>query len=180
MQLHPFFIDSPQKVPKKFPKSPTFFIRFRSLYFCGMVRLMSATNGKEPTGKRIYWLRFAPSNLNIQKMNINELLSSGANVAITITPTDLKEFALYLIDETLSARHQDSKPETYLTPDEVASKLNVSKNTLWRWNRCDYLNPVRIGRKTLYKASDIASLLSDQQGTNKPVTGRVTGKSGGN
>lgn len=91
-------------------------------------------------------------------MNINELLTSGANVAITIAPAELKEFALFLIDE-LSSKNRDSEPEIYMTPNEVADKLSVSKNTLWRWERMGYLVPVKVGRKSLYKRSEIDSLL---------------------
>lgn len=112
------------------------------------------------------------------KMNINELLSSGANVAITITPTDLKEFAMYLIDETLSAKEQVPEPERYLTPDETAKMLEVSKNTLWRWDKESYLSPVKIGRKSRYKLSDVNTLLVGQPQRQKPATGLVTGKFG--
>lgn len=91
-------------------------------------------------------------------MNIKDLLSEGANVAIIVTPTDLKEFALLLIEETLSYR-KDPEPDTYLTPDEVASELGVSKNTLWRWDKIGYLSPVRVGRKPLYRRSDIDCIL---------------------
>ena len=111
-------------------------------------------------------------------MNLKDLLSVGANVAITITPTDLKEFALYLIDEYQAARNQETKPETYLTPDDVASELGVSTNTLWRWQRIGYLMPVKVGRKSLYKRSEVDSLLSNQPTQKTPVTGRVTGKNG--
>ncbi len=104
-------------------------------------------------------------------MNINELLSCGANVAITVTPTDLKEFALCLIDEALSARNQEPQSETYLTPDEVMKELSVSPVTLWRWGRIGYLVPVKLGRKSRYKRSDVDSLLSNQRTQNKPVTG---------
>lgn len=114
----------------------------------------------------------------IQKMNINELLSSGANVAITITPTDLKEFAMYLIDETLAAKNQVAEPETYLTPDKVSSELGVSTNTLWRWQRTGYLVPVKVGRKSLYKRSEVDALLCNQPKQKTPVTGSVTGKNG--
>ncbi len=108
-------------------------------------------------------------------MNITDLLSAGANVAITITPIDLKEFAMYLIEETLSAKNQDSEPETYLSPDEVAQMIGVSKNTLWRWDKESYLSPVRIGRKTRYKLSDVNALLVGRSQQNKPATGHVTG-----
>lgn len=111
-------------------------------------------------------------------MNIKDLLSEGANVAIIVTPTDLKEFALLLIEETLSAKNQETEPDTYLTPDEVANELGVSKNTLWRWDKIGYLSPVKVGRKPLYKRSDIDSLLTDRPTQKTPVTGRVTGKYG--
>lgn len=103
-------------------------------------------------------------------MNINDLLNSGANVAITITPTDLKEFALTLAEE-LTARHQEKTDDPILAPDEVAAKLGVSTNTLWRWQKSGYLVPVRIGRKPRYRLSDVEALTTGQQGTNKPVTG---------
>ena len=94
-------------------------------------------------------------------MNIKELLalSEGANISITVTQTDLKEFALFLIDETLSAMNQD----TYLTPDDVAGELGVSKNTLWRWDKIGYLSPVKVGRKSLYRKSDIDALRSGEK-----------------
>lgn len=104
-------------------------------------------------------------------MNINDLLVSGANVAITITPTDLKEFALMLIDETLAAKNQKPAPETYLTPDDVASALGVSKNTLWRWDKMGYLKPVKVGRKPLYKRSEVDGLLAASQHKINPSRG---------
>lgn len=96
-------------------------------------------------------------------MNIKELLSSGANVTISVTPADLKEFALFLKDEWMMEMNQRAKRETYLTPDEVASELGVSKNTLWRWEKRGYLIPIKVGRKPFYKRSDVDSLLSNQQ-----------------
>lgn len=89
-------------------------------------------------------------------MNINELLGSGAQVAITVTPADLKEFAVTIINETMAK--QPEQKEEYLTPDQTASTLGVSKNTLWRWMKSGYLTPVKIGRKSVYKKSDITKL----------------------
>ena len=65
-------------------------------------------------------------------MRIETLLESGANVAITVTPTDLKEFALSLINEAINIGSKQKTPESYLTQKEAAEKLNVSENTLWR------------------------------------------------
>ena len=68
-------------------------------------------------------------------MNIQALLESGANVAVTVTPLDLKEFALFLISQVKANESENSRTENYLTPDEVATMIGVSKNTLWRWEK---------------------------------------------
>ena len=81
---------------------------------------------------------------------------------------------MYLIDETLSAKEQASEPESYLTPDEVADKIGVSKNTLWRWEKEHYLTPIKVGRKSRYKLSDITSLMNGNVNTKKAVTGKIT------
>lgn len=87
-------------------------------------------------------------------MNISDLISSGANVAITITPLDLKEFALSLIEQAQAVKPKNGT-EQYLSPDEAAKKLGVTTNTLWRWNKTKYLCPVKVGHKCFYKLSDI-------------------------
>ncbi len=92
-------------------------------------------------------------------MRIETLLESGANVAITVTPTDLKEFALSLINEAINIGSKQKTPESYLTQKEVAEKLNVSENTLWRWKKIGYLSPAKVGNSVYYKLSDIEKLL---------------------
>lgn len=96
-------------------------------------------------------------------MNIQELIKSGANVSVTVTTADLKEFALSLIKEVREL--EETKPETeelYLTTRETAKKLNVSGNTLWRWKRSKYLVPVKVGGTPYYKRSDIEKLLKGE------------------
>lgn len=92
-------------------------------------------------------------------MNIQNLLDSGANVSVVVSVADLKEFAMTIINETLELRMKEFKKETYLSPDEVAEKLGVSTNTLWRWNRDKYLMPIKMGRKSRYKLSDVEKLM---------------------
>jgi hypothetical protein len=87
-------------------------------------------------------------------MTINDIIKSGANVAITVTPLDLREFALNLIEQ-MQAEKAKENPEQYLSPDETANKLGVTTNTLWRWNKSKYLCPVKVGHKCFYKLSDI-------------------------
>lgn len=91
-------------------------------------------------------------------MNIKTLLDSGANISITITPADLKEFALTIIQESIKMGNEQKTPESYLTQKETAEKLKVSENTLWRWKRTGYLMPIKIGNSVYYRASDIEKL----------------------
>ncbi len=88
-------------------------------------------------------------------MNIKELLTSEAHVAIMVTPADLKEFAASIINEVLATKNEQKPVEEYLSPNETALQLGVSKNTLWRWGKTGYLSPVKIGRKIVYKQSEI-------------------------
>jgi len=96
-------------------------------------------------------------------MIIESLLESGANVLITITPTDLKEFAVSLINEAINIGSKQKMPESYLTQKEVAEKLNVSENTLWRWKKIKYLVPSKVGNSVYYKLSDIERLLEGRR-----------------
>lgn len=92
-------------------------------------------------------------------MNINSLLSADANISVVVSIADLKEFALNVVAEAMAAKEAEKKEERYLTPDVVADMVGVSKNTLWRWNRDKYLMPIKMGRKSRYKLSDVEKLM---------------------
>lgn len=92
-------------------------------------------------------------------MNIASLIESEANVQIVVTLSDLKEFALTIVSEAMAAKEAEKKEEKYLTPDKVADIACVSKNTLWRWEKEGYLIPIKFGRKSFYKQSDINKIL---------------------
>lgn len=91
-------------------------------------------------------------------MNLKNFIKCGASVTVAVTPTDLKEFALYLIDEAKKMAKGEERPETYLTANEVSERLNVSKNTLWRWRKENYLVPSKVGNRSYYRLSDIERL----------------------
>ncbi|MCR5240821.1 MAG: helix-turn-helix domain-containing protein, partial [Prevotella sp.] len=84
-------------------------------------------------------------------MNIKELSNLGANVSVCVTLADLKEFVSEMMAE-VAAKPQQAE-ERMLSADEVCEILHVSSNTLWRWNKSQYLCPVKIGRKSVYKLS---------------------------
>lgn len=66
---------------------------------------------------------------------------------------DLKELFLDWKEESELNRKKET--ETLLTPDEVANKYRISKVTLWRWAKDGLLKPVKMGRKSFYRQSDI-------------------------
>lgn len=89
-------------------------------------------------------------------MNIQELLSSGQNVTIAVTPADLKEFALTVAEEVKASWNAKDRQDKRLTAKEAATLLGVTVNSLYRWNKSGYLSPAgHIGQKPYYLQSQI-------------------------
>lgn len=85
-------------------------------------------------------------------MNITEI-SSNSQIQLVLNKADLKELFLEWKEESELNRKKET--ETLLTPDELASKYRISKVTLWRWAKDGLLKPVKMGRKSFYRQSDI-------------------------
>ncbi len=89
-------------------------------------------------------------------MNIQELLSSGQNVTIAVTPADLREFALTVAEEVKASWSAKDRQDKRLTAKEAAAQLGVTVNSLYRWNKNGYLSPAgHIGQKPYYLQSQI-------------------------
>lgn len=86
-------------------------------------------------------------------MKINEVLATGAPLQLVVNVMDLKELFLDWQEE-LSLKAQNTE-SPLLTPTEVAEKYRISKVTLWRWDKMGLLAPIKIGRKSFYRQSDI-------------------------
>ena len=102
-------------------------------------------------------------------MDIKSLFEAGANVTLSVTPADLREFALAIAQEirdNTPTVKEEPQQEAYLSNDEVAAKFGVCKNTLWRWNRDGYLKPLTGGKKLYYRRSVVEGLLQ-QDGDEK-------------
>lgn len=102
-------------------------------------------------------------------MSIQEILKAadGANIMLSVTPSDLKEFALTIIEETMNniatseVGHEDFMRDL-MSQRETRKKLDVTNSTLWRWDKEKYLCPVKIGRKNFYKKSDIDKIIGNK------------------
>lgn len=86
-------------------------------------------------------------------MKINEVLATGTPLQLVVNVMDLKELFLDWQEElNLKAQNVESP---LLTPTEVAEKYRISKVTLWRWDKMGLLAPIKMGRKSFYRQSDI-------------------------
>lgn len=86
-------------------------------------------------------------------MKINEVLATGAPLQLVVNVMDLKELFLdWQEEQNLKAQNAESP---LLTPTEVAEKYRISKVTLWRWDKMGLLAPIKMGRKSFYRQSDI-------------------------
>ena len=102
---------------------------------------------------------------NENSFQLVELASSCPGLMVTVKCSDLIEAFRLVVEETKLQREQvssDQTTETYLTEDEVKQLLGVSHSTLWRWQKQEYLSPVKIGRKNRYRKSEIVALINQK------------------
>lgn len=94
---------------------------------------------------------------------VEAMKQTGGAVQITTTATELAEFGSYLIDQATTRateRIRTGADEVLLTVTEAMHRLQIKdRTTLYRWDKRGYLNPVRSGKKCLYKATEIDRLL---------------------
>lgn len=90
---------------------------------------------------------------------IENLMQSKSVTLHVFTDEQLEAYSTNLINKMISLKEQAAPEEEYVTMDEVSSKLQVTKTTLWRWAKVGYLNPIKVGGKSFYKSSDINKLM---------------------
>lgn len=97
-------------------------------------------------------------------MNITDLINTGANVSVTVSATDLREFALSLFDEAKKAAEEaaaQKMEDERLTTKEVKQRYNVGETALWRWAKRGYLTPMRLGSRRLYSRNEIEKIIKE-------------------
>ena len=134
-----------------------------------MIRLMSVLKNQHICYFRSYFyslilcqVLILGRNLKDNNMAIKDILSSGANVSITVTADDLRVFlaevAQQVINQEKAAQAAKNDVEM-LNQAQVCSYLGVSKATVWRWEKIGYLRPsTRMGSRPMYLKSEIEKL----------------------
>ena len=92
-------------------------------------------------------------------MGMKDILSSGANVSITVSADDLRVFlaevAQQVINQEKAAQAAKNDVEM-LNQAQVCSYLGVSKATVWRWEKIGYLRPsTRMGSRPMYLKTEV-------------------------
>jgi predicted DNA-binding transcriptional regulator AlpA len=92
-------------------------------------------------------------------MDILSTISQNPELADKITvnlkANDFLSFAKELAERLKPEPSTILPEEKYLTADEVANKLGVTRVTLWQWNKKEILKPLKIGNVLRYRQSDI-------------------------
>lgn len=98
-------------------------------------------------------------NLKDNSMEIKDILTSGANVNITISANDLRTFLAEVAQEVVNkekAAEAAKNDVEMLNQAQVCSYLGVSKATVWRWEKIGYLRPsTRMGSRPMYNKTDV-------------------------
>ena len=104
------------------------------------------------------------------EVNIIELATQCPDITISIKASDLLTVGRTLKDEILEElrANQEDRPsaasEQLLSREETMEKFRISSATIWRWKKCGYLVPVKVGSMDRYRLSDINALLAKKGG----------------
>lgn len=97
---------------------------------------------------------------------LNLLQNAEANVAVTIGLQDLRAVAAEFAEQVVERLRESADPtpasDELLTANEVCAMLGVTKQTLWRWDKMDYLKKVRVGNCVRYRRADVLAISNNQ------------------
>lgn len=99
----------------------------------------------------------------LSRQLLSNIEKCGDHISITLTGKGVSAIAKVINDIIGESKSPDSVPpdeEVLLSKQEVKEKFDVSDTTLWLWAKKDYLVPVKVGRRVMYRASDIKRLIN--------------------
>ncbi len=95
--------------------------------------------------------------------NLMSILSTeAANIKLEITGEDLRKFSEELIRRAVgevATAMTALQGNDLLTKEKVKSMCGVCDATLWHWDKRNYLKPVRVGAKVMYRNADVRRIL---------------------
>jgi hypothetical protein len=100
----------------------------------------------------------------MSKEYLDALVATGANVSITMTPSELRDFAEDIartVAERMSAQTVDAIKDAmgdtmkYCTTAEAVRDFNIKEPTLKSWIAKKYITPLKRGGKNIYLREDL-------------------------
>ena len=84
-------------------------------------------------------------------------------IQYVIGKDDLKEILSEIVDKRIDfiidVWNETYRDEALISADKAAEMLDVSRPTLWRWEKLGYLIPMKIGGKLRYRLSDVKNII---------------------
>ena len=77
-------------------------------------------------------------------MNYRDLLSSGANVSVTLKQEDLRKIFKEMVG-SIKPKATDQPSEEFLSRKEVLIILKIDSSTLWSWDKTGYIKSYPFG-----------------------------------
>lgn len=94
------------------------------------------------------------------------IIEGNPAITISVNAADLRNVVVEIVKQErqrIKDAIEASRELPTMTRSQAAKALHVHINTLDRWAAEGYINPVKIGTKVLYKASDIDTMLARNQ-----------------
>jgi hypothetical protein len=96
-------------------------------------------------------------------MNYRDLLSSGANVSVTLKLEDLREIFNEMVG-SIKPKATDKPSEEFLSRKEVLNILKIDSSTLWSWEKTGYIKSYPFGGRKRYKLADVEIIRTGRKG----------------
>ena len=96
-------------------------------------------------------------------MNYRDLLSSGANVSVTLKLEDLREIFKEMVS-SIKPKATDQTSEEFLSRKEVLNILQIDSSTLWSWEKTGYIKSYPFGGRKRYKLVDVEAIRTGRKG----------------
>ncbi|MCD8202352.1 MAG: helix-turn-helix domain-containing protein [Prevotella sp.] len=83
----------------------------------------------------------------------------------------MKNYLKAVLNQALDERKEENtgqvkendKAEIYLSADDAAERLGISKTTLWHWSKDNKkITPIHVGRKVRYRLSDVERIIKGE------------------
>ena len=109
----------------------------------------------------------------MSKDYLDALVTSGANVSITMTPSELRDFAEDIartVAERVSAQTVDAikdamgRSAKYCSTEEAVRDYNIPLSTLNSWIAKGLITPLKKGRKNVFSREELAKATAKKIG----------------